>query len=102
MIDRSRERDHEETTLEQVLVKVCKITRFPELEAYLELKDLSSPDGFAVAEQEDFHNMVPAFGRVTVRKLMTLSNYTKVYDRFPSMDSTINHLRSLIEKTNNK
>ena len=83
----------EEPTLQQVLERVCKTTRFPELEKFLALKDLTSPEGFAVTEQEDFHEMVPQFGRVTVRKLMILANYCKVSDKFPPLDMSITQVQ---------
>ena len=87
----------EEPTLQQVLARVCKTTRFPELEEYLKLKDLTSPEGFAVSEQEDFHDMVPEFGRITVRKLMILSNYCKVHDKFPPLDISITQAQRLLQ-----
>ena len=90
--------DTEEPTLEHILREVCNITKFPELVSYLALKDLASPLDFAVAEQEDFHKMLPDFGRVVVWRLIILSCYANAYDRFPPIDSTINQAkRSLIE-----
>ena len=47
------EGDYEEPTLEHVLLQICKITSFTEVEAYLAVRDLTSSEGFNIAEQED-------------------------------------------------
>ena len=59
------EGESEESTLHLVLTRVCKLTKFPELEEY-------------------------DFGIVAVRKLIILSNYCKVHDKFPPLDISMN------------
>ena len=82
-----------------VIFDICNITSFPEVEAYLHLRDLSSPEGFAIAEQVDFHDMIPDFGKVAVRKLLILSNYVKVHERFPPPNSSIYQLKRALIKS---
>ena len=71
-----------EPTLRHVLDRVCNLHTTTGLEDYLKIMGLTGPEGFAIAEQEDFHGLVPDLGRVAVRKLMILSNYCKVHDVF--------------------
>ena len=56
-----------EPTLRHVLGNVCNLTTFPGLDDYLKTMGLTGPEGFAIAEQEDFHGLVPDLGRVAVR-----------------------------------
>ena len=90
-----------EPTLKHVLEKVCNLTTFPGLDDYLKTMGLTGPEGFAIAEQEDFHGLVPDLGRVAVRKLMILSNYCKVNDSLPPMGSSITQVKKHLIATDN-
>ena len=59
----------EEPSLGQVLYRVCKLQSAPQLEEYLKILHISTPEEFALAEQEDFHSLVQDIGRIPVRKL---------------------------------
>ena len=37
--------------------------------------------------------MIPDLGKVAVKKLLILSNYTKVYYRFPPLDATMSRIK---------
>ena len=89
----------EEPTLRHVLHRVCKLHTIPKLEEYLKMIGLSDPEGFAIAEQEDFHNLVQDIGTVAVRKLMILSNYCKVHDSFPPMDIPISQVQKALKES---
>jgi len=85
--------------LEHVLCKVCAITRTQDLVSFLALKDLSHAVDFGIAEQEDFHELLPTFGRVVVRKLIIISCFARAYDRFPPLDANINEVRRSLMET---
>ena len=53
-----------EPPLGQVLYRVCKLQTVPQLEAYLKLLHISDPEEFALAEQEDFHSLIPDIWKV--------------------------------------
>ena len=78
-----------EPTLKHVVHRVCKLHNVPQLEDYLKFLHISDPEEFAIAEQEDFHSLVPDIGRLAVRKLMILSNYCKVHGSFPPLNTSI-------------
>ena len=90
-----------EPTLKQVLHRVCKLHKVPQLEDYLKLLHISNLEEFAIAEQEDFHSLVPDIGRLAVRKLMILSNYCKVHGSFPPTDIPISQVQKELKQSGN-
>ena len=76
-----------EPALGQVLYRVCKLHKVPQLEDYLKLLHISDPEEFAIAEQEDFHSLVPDIGRFAVRKLMILLSPCR-YSNLPDQEGS--------------
>ena len=88
-----------EPTLGQILDRVCKLQTVTQLEEYLKILHISTPEEFALAEQEDFHSLVQDIGRVSVRKLMILSNYCKVHDTCPPINFSISQIKKDLKET---
>ena len=89
----------EQPTLEQVLDRVCNLQTVTQLEEYLKILHISTPEEFALADQEDFHSLVQDIGRIPVRKLMILSNYCRVHERFPPINTSISQIKKDLKET---